>query len=101
MIKYKIRDLTFGLRYFAEGALFDTKEEVLNQLIDYHNTDFEDEEYDSLEDYLKKNNIDNLEAKLEEICSLYEWDIEDVECEKCLVCQAIYEIDEGHRCSKI
>ena len=36
---YKIRDLQFSDRHFADGALFKNKKQVCEQLIDYHSAD--------------------------------------------------------------
>ena len=36
---YKIRDMQFKERYFAEGKVFKTKREICEQLIDYHSAD--------------------------------------------------------------
>ena len=38
-MRYKIRDLQFDDRYFANGAVFQDKKEDCQQLISYHSND--------------------------------------------------------------
>jgi len=73
---YKIRDLQFEYRYFADEAVFKTKKEIIEQLIDYHNIDFEDEKYKTLREYI--NTFKNTKEKLNAILNYGAWEIEIV-----------------------
>jgi len=88
MIKYRIIDLQFassGGRYFADGALFDTKEDIRQQLISFHEVDSTDPEK------LSKFTLD-------EVLNYGEWEIEEVEVNNCPYCKSDFEITEGHNC---
>lgn len=52
-------------QYFADGAEFDSLEEIREQLIDYHSYDCNEE---SLE-----------EQSLYDICNGFEWEVHDLE----------------------
>lgn len=62
-MKYRVKDLQIEGRYFWEGHIFDDKEYILECLIDFHSSD-------SDEDLSKYT--------LEQICSAYGWEIEEI-----------------------
>ena len=64
---YQIEDLQIEGRYFADGAIFKTKEDARQQLIDYHSTDMEDEEIETLK-----------KMTLEDILVCFEWCLVEV-----------------------
>ena len=80
-MKYRIRDLQFECRYFADGAVFNSKEEILEQLISYHDIDFigvdKDDNELTIEEYFKFYKIDTFEKQLEWILDYGEWEIEE------------------------
>ncbi len=69
-MKYRLRDLQFECRYFGgdDGVVFDSKDEIREQLIDYHS-------YDCNEDSLKKMTLD-------ELLDFGEWRIEKISDKK-------------------
>lgn len=103
MIKYVIADLQIHGRYFGDRAIFDTKEEVAEQLIDYHSIDFSgtDDKDNELEiwDYLKFWKFDKTpEDLLNWVCEYGQWEVEEVEVNNCPYCKEDFEITEGHNC---
>lgn len=73
---YRIRDLQFKERYFADGALFETKREACEQLIGYHSNDCDM----TIETQLSNaGRIDDCWKELQ----FYEWALEPVECKAC------------------
>jgi hypothetical protein len=84
--KYKIYDDQVG-RYFGDDALFDNKLEVIDQLADYHNTDFtgcddEDNEYKDIYAYLETLKDD--EERLNFLLEHGQWSLEEVNtCDIC------------------
>ena len=81
-MKYRIRDCQFDLEYFSNGEIFNSKEEVANQLIDYHSIDFSgvddnDNELE-IEEYLKYHNILTPEARLKWVLEYGMWELEKV-----------------------
>lgn len=64
---YKIKDLQIAGRYFADGDIFPSKEEVYNQLIDYHSIDWDDD----------MEILESLKT-LEDVLSYGEWEIEEI-----------------------
>jgi len=69
---YRIKDLQFDCRYFADGKLFKNKEEICEQLIDYHSIDCDMSVEKKL---LNEGKIDECWNEL----SYFEWEIEKVE----------------------
>ena len=69
---YKIRDKQFEYRYFADGALFKNKEEICEQLIDYHSIDCDMSAEQKLLDAGK------IDECLKLLCE-FEWEIEEVD----------------------
>jgi len=70
-MKYKIRDTQFGCRYFSNGELFDSLEDIRLQLCSFHSVDWSGEE----EEGGKERDINDL--TLTEILDYGEWSIED------------------------
>jgi len=78
---YIIRDCQFEERYFADGAKFKTKKEILDQLASYHNIDFldcceEDTPYENIWDYI--NTFKTFKAQLKWILDYGQWEIVEV-----------------------
>jgi len=83
-MKYRIRDCQFDYRYFADGAIYNSKEEVLEQLASYHNIDFtgvkndgKDTPYEDIWEWLS-DNFKTDEEKLNEILQYGQWAVEEV-----------------------
>lgn len=79
---YKIADLQINGRYFANGEEFKTKEDVVEQLLSFHDIDFEgtddkDNELDIYE-YLKFWKINTIEKELAWVLEYGQWDIEKI-----------------------
>jgi len=68
---YKIRDLQFNDRYFANGDVFATKKEVCEQLISYHSIDCD---MDVEQKLLDEGNINKCLNEL----FYFEWELEEV-----------------------
>ena len=79
---YKIRDLQIEGRYFADGALYKNKEEVVEQLADYHDIDFsgsDDKDNElSIWEYFKFWKINTIQKQLDYLLQYGEWAIEKV-----------------------
>jgi len=78
---YKIRDLQFECKYFADGTLFENKKEIIDHLASYHDTDFsgvdnEDNEL-NIWDYFKYWGINTIKEKLNWLLEYGEWKIEN------------------------
>jgi hypothetical protein len=83
MKAYRIRDLQFECRYFADGSLFETKEKILEQLASYHDIDFsgvknDDTPYTDIWEWLETNYKTD-EEKLNAILNYGQWELEEVE----------------------
>jgi len=86
---YKIIDNQLD-SYFAGGDVFDTIEDVVSQLISYHDIDFtgvdENDNELSLSDYLKHWGIVETKEQLNWLLDYGEWEIErvgdDVACKR-------------------
>lgn len=74
---YRIRDLQFDCRYFADGKIFKSKKEICKQLIDYHSIDCNMSEEKKL---FKKNKVEKCLQSLKQ----FEWEIEEIKCEQCM-----------------
>ena len=84
---YRIRDLQFDYRYFADGTLFKTKKEICEYLIDYHSIDCDMKEELKL---LNKGKINRCLNLLME----FEWSVEKIEMdykERCKDCACLVE----------
>lgn len=85
---YKILDLQIPGKEFADGELFRTKQDVVDQLVDFHNNDFSgvndmDEEL-TIEEFFKSNKIKTTKAQLEWILDYGGWEIEkQIKCKFC------------------
>jgi DNA repair ATPase RecN len=95
--KYKIYDYQLG-RYFGDDALFDDKKEVIDQLADYHDIDFDgvdnkDNKYKSINDFLATLKDD--EERLNFLIDHGQWSLEEVNA--CDICGE--EQDEDGRCA--
>jgi len=87
-MKYRIRDRQFQCRYFDDGVEFDSKDEILYQLSDYHNIDYtgikdNDEPYKNIHEFLAT--LKNNKERLNWLLDYGEWEIEEVgiECARC------------------
>lgn len=72
MPKYRIRDLQFKDRYFAEGEIFNSKKDVCEQLISYHEVE---NDMSMEETLLRKGKID----ECWDLLSDFEWGLELVD----------------------
>lgn len=70
-MKYRIRDLQFDCRYFADGAIFNSKKEACEQLISFHSIDCDMRIEQKL---LDKNEVEKCWNEL----SYFEWELEKV-----------------------
>jgi len=70
-MKYRIKDLQFDCRYFADGEIFDSKREACDQLISFHSIDCDMSVEQKL---LDKNEIEKCWNEL----SYFEWELEKV-----------------------
>jgi hypothetical protein len=77
---YKIIDLQIEGREFADGALFKNKEEIVEQLADYHDIDFTgtDDKYNELSiwEYFKFWKINTTKKQLEYLLQYGDWKIQ-------------------------
>jgi len=64
---FKIIDKQIAGREFADGAVFETKEDVRSQLINYHSIDTEPEDMPLLE-----------KMTVEEILDFGDWELKDI-----------------------
>lgn len=71
-MKYKIRDLQFACRYFADEAIFNSKREACEQLISYHDIDCDMSVYQKL---LDAGKVDECWDQL----TYFEWELEPVQ----------------------
>ena len=83
MTKYRIRDLQFDYRYFADGVIFDSIEQIIFQLASYHSIDYEgvkddgkDTPYEDIYEFLATLGDDK--ARLEWLLDYGEWELEEV-----------------------
>ena len=83
-MKYRIRDCQFNYRYFSDGAIYNSKEEVADQLIGYHSIDFSGVDGNDnkiefeIEEYLKYHGITTPEARLKWVLEYGMWELEEV-----------------------
>ena len=83
-MKYRIKDLQFEDRYFGggEGTIFNSKEEIVEQLASYHDIDFtgvDDEDNElTIKQYFKFWEINGVESQLNWLLNYGEWAIEEV-----------------------
>jgi len=79
-LMYKIIDLQIEGREFADGALFKNKEEIVEQLADYHDIDFtgtDDKDNElSIWEYFKFWKINTTKKQLEYLLQYGEWKIQ-------------------------
>jgi hypothetical protein len=71
MKKYKVKDLQFEDRYFAEGEVFESKKEACEQLISYHGADCDMKIEKEL---LEKGKVDECWNEL----TYFEWELEKI-----------------------
>lgn len=101
---YRVRDLQFEIRYFGgdEGIIFETKADILEQLLDYHNNDYsgadENHEYECIEEFFEKHNINSLEEQLNWILEYGEWEIEKVNFYQCGSCEKTFDKLKDNDC---
>ena len=99
---YKILDLQIPGKEFADGELFRTKQDVVDQLVDFHNNDFSgvndmDEEL-TIEEFFKSNKIKTTKAQLEWILDYGGWEIEkQIKCKFCHKMQILSQMDGRKR----
>jgi hypothetical protein len=79
---YKIIDLQIEGREFADGELFKTKSEIVEQLSDYHDIDFvgTDDKGNELNiwDYFKFWKINTIKKQLDYLTQYGEWAIKKI-----------------------
>lgn len=84
---YRIADLQITGRYFSEGAIYETKADVVEQLVDYHSIDFSgtDDKDNELEiwEYLEFWKINTTQKQLDWVLEYGQWDIEEVKSDCC------------------
>jgi len=78
---YKIADNEIRGRYFADEAIFNTKQDIIDQLASFHDVDFEgvddnDNEYESIYAFL--DTIKDDEMKLNFLLDHGNWSLEEV-----------------------
>lgn len=78
---YRIKDLQFDCRYFADGEPFKTKKEVMQQLAAYHSIDYtgvkkNGKPYKSIYRFL--STLKNDTERLNWLLGYGEWEIEEV-----------------------
>jgi hypothetical protein len=92
---YMIIDLQVPGRYFAGGALFKNKVQIVDQLADYHDIDFSgtDDKGNklSIKEYFKFWKIDTVQKQLDFLLEHGDWKLEKVDkkemtCEDCRKC---------------
>jgi hypothetical protein len=103
MKKYRVVDLQIDGRYFWEGHIFDDKEEIVDGLLDYHSIDFEgaDDNDNKLDiyEYIKYYKYNTIAKQLAFVLEHGDWELEEVEAEKCPICKENYIKEEGeHIC---
>jgi hypothetical protein len=80
---YKLLDNQITGREFADGAIFETKEEIVDQLSDFHDIDFcgcDDKDNElSIEDYFKFWKIETTQDKLDFLLDHGDWTLEEME----------------------
>lgn len=96
MTRYVIRDQQFDCRYFADKAFFKTKNDIIEQLVDYHSIDYigvrdDDTEYYDIWEFI--NGLKNNAKRLAWVLEYGQWEIEKVKVFLCRECKEIYEID--------
>jgi len=82
---YKIIDLQgVGTK---ENRLFETKEDIIEELVDYHDIDFagtDDKDNElNITEYFKFWKINTIEKQLEWLCEYGEWRIEEAKSDCC------------------
>ena len=79
---YKIKDCQFDYRYYADEQKFKTKEEIADELIEYHSIDFsgtDDKDNElSIYDYLDFWKIKTIKARLAWVLEYGEWAVEKI-----------------------
>ncbi len=79
---YKIIDLQIPGKEFADGAIFKDKQEVIDQLANYHDIDFsgsDDKDNElSIEEYMKFWKLNTIAKKLEYMLQYGEWKLQKV-----------------------
>jgi len=79
---YRIADLQTPGKYFANGELYETKEQIVEQLADFHNIDFigTDDKNNELEilEYFKFWEINTTKDQLDWLLDYGQWRIEKI-----------------------
>jgi hypothetical protein len=79
---YRIRDLQFETRYFADGQVFKNKSDIVDQLANYHDNDFEgsDDKENELDiyEYFKFWKLNTIQKQLKYLLQYGEWKLEKV-----------------------
>lgn len=76
MTTYKIIDLQCA--DFFDEIIFKSKEDVVEALLDLHNNDFNNNEFNTIEDLFKCFRIDTIEEKLNWLCDYGSWEIKSI-----------------------
>ena len=77
---YKIIDLQ-DANFFNE-IIFKSKEEVVDALLILHNNDFNNSDFNKIEDLFKHFKVNTIEEKLNWLCDYGSWEIELLNNEK-------------------
>lgn len=76
MIHYKIIDLQ-DANFFNE-IIFKSKEEVVEALLNLHNNDFNNNDFNTIEDLFKHFKVNTIEEKLNWLCDYGSWEIKSI-----------------------
>ena len=80
MTTYKIIDLQCA--DFFDEIIFKSKEEVVDALLIIHNNDFNNSDFNTIEDLFKHFKVNTIEEKLNWLCDYGSWEIELLNNEK-------------------
>ena len=76
MIHYKIIDLQ-DANFFNE-IIFKSKEDVVEALLNLHNNDFNNNDFNTIEDLFKHFKVNTIEEKLNWLCDYGSWEIKSI-----------------------
>jgi hypothetical protein len=74
MTTYKIIDLQCA--DFFDEIIFKSKEDVVEALLILHNNDFNNSDFNKIEDLFKHFKVNTIEEKLNWLCDYGSWEIE-------------------------
>jgi len=76
MTTYKIIDLQCA--DFFDEIIFKSKEEVVEALLNLHNNDFNNNDFNTIEDLFKHFKVNTIEEKLNWLCDYGSWEIKSI-----------------------